>query len=75
MAGALDSLFKSVAKDVVAELGTSLDTTVTYTRKATPTYNTSTGAPTPTTPTSKFLSNLWSPRKRKAANNAKPRFT
>lgn len=44
MAGALDSLFKSVAKDVVAELGTSLDTAVTYTRKATPTYNTSTGA-------------------------------
>ena len=44
MAGALDSLFKSVAKDVVAELGTSLDTTITYTRKATPTYNTSTGA-------------------------------
>ncbi len=48
MAGALDSLFKSVAKDVVAELGTSLDTTVTYTRKATPTYNTSTGALTTT---------------------------
>jgi hypothetical protein len=48
MAGALDSLFKSVAKDVVAELGTSLDTTITYTRKATPTYNTSTGALTTT---------------------------
>jgi hypothetical protein len=51
MAGALDSLFKSVAKDVVAELGTSLDTTVTYTRKATPTYNTSTGALTTTNTT------------------------
>jgi hypothetical protein len=48
MAGALDSLFKSVAKDVVAELGTSLDTTITYTRKATPTYNTSNGALTTT---------------------------
>ena len=48
MAGALDSLFKSVAKDVVAELGTSIDTTITYTRKATPTYNTSTGALTTT---------------------------
>jgi hypothetical protein len=48
MAGALDSLFKSVAKDVVAELGTSLDTTITYTRKTTPTYNTSTGALTTT---------------------------
>jgi len=51
MAGALDSLFKSVAKDVVAELGTSLDTPVTYTRKATPTYNTSTGALTTTNTT------------------------
>jgi len=51
MAGALDSLFKSVAKDVVAELGTSLDTTITYTRKATPTYNTSTGALTTTNTT------------------------
>jgi hypothetical protein len=51
MAGALDSLFKSVAKDVVAELGTSLDTTVTYTRKAIPTYNTSTGALTTTNTT------------------------
>jgi len=51
MAGALDSLFKSVAKDVVAELGTSLDTVVTYTRKATPTYNTSTGALTTTNTT------------------------
>lgn len=51
MAGTLDSLFKSVAKDVVAELGTSLDTTITYTRKATPTYNTSTGALTTTNTT------------------------
>ena len=44
MPGALDSLFKNVAKSVVADLGKSLDTTVTYTRKASPTYNTSTGA-------------------------------
>jgi hypothetical protein len=43
MAGALDSLFKSVAKDVVAELGTSLDATVTYTRKVASSYNTATG--------------------------------
>ena len=48
MPGALDSLFKSVAKSVVADLGKSLDTTVTYTRKASPTYNTSTGALTTT---------------------------
>jgi hypothetical protein len=48
MAGALDSLFKSVAKTVVADLGKSFDHTITYTRKASPTYNTSTGALTTT---------------------------
>ena len=48
MAGALDSLFKSVAKSVVADLGKSLDHSITYTRKASPTYNTSTGALTTT---------------------------
>ena len=48
MAGALDSAFKNIAKQVVRDLGTSLDTTVTYTRKASPTYNTSTGALTTT---------------------------
>jgi len=48
MPGALDSLFKNVAKSVVADLGKSLDTTVTYTRKVSPTYNTSTGALTTT---------------------------
>lgn len=48
MAGALDSAFKSIAKQVVRDLGTSLDTTITYTRKASPTYNTSTGALTTT---------------------------
>ena len=51
MAGALDTLFKSVAKDVVADLGTALDTTITYTRKVSPSYNTSTGALTTTNPT------------------------
>lgn len=51
MAGALDSLFKSVAQDVVAELGTSLDTTITYTRKVTPSYNVDTGAVTTTNTT------------------------
>ena len=34
MAGQLDSLFKSVAKNVVATLGDSLDHTITYTKKA-----------------------------------------
>ena len=31
MAGQLDTLFKNVAKQVVADLGKSLDTTITYT--------------------------------------------
>ena len=44
MAGALDTALKNAAKAVVADLGSSLDTTITYTRKASPTYNTSTGA-------------------------------
>ena len=48
MAGALDSLFKNVAKQVVADLGKSFDHTITYTHKASPTYNTSTGALTTT---------------------------
>ena len=48
MAGALDSLFKNVAKSVVADLGKSLDTTVTYTRKASEAYNLATGAVTTT---------------------------
>ena len=33
MAGQLDSLLKSVAKDIVSTLGNSLDTTITYTKK------------------------------------------
>ena len=48
MAGALDSLFKNVAKSVVADLGKSFDHTITYTRKASPSYDTSTGALTTT---------------------------
>jgi len=44
MAGALDTLFKNVAKQVVADLGKSFDHTITYTRKASPSYDTSTGA-------------------------------
>ena len=48
MAGQLDSLFESVAKQVVSDLGSSLDTTITYTKKASGTYNTSTGAYTTT---------------------------
>ncbi len=44
MAGALDSLFKNAAKAIVADLGSSLDTTITYTRKASPSYDYETGA-------------------------------
>jgi len=46
MAGQLDSLLKNVAKQVVSELGDSLDTTIIYTRKLSTSYNTSTGAVT-----------------------------
>ena len=43
MAGQLDSLFKSVAKSVVATLGDSLDHTITYTKKGVSSYNVDTG--------------------------------
>jgi len=43
MAGQLDSAFKQIAKQVVADLGNSFDTTITYTKKASGSYNTSTG--------------------------------
>ena len=48
MAGQLDSLFKDVAKSVVAQLGDSFDHSITYTKKTSPIYNTSTGALTTT---------------------------
>ena len=44
MAGQLDKLLKDVAKKIVADLGESLDTSIVYTRKTSPVYNTSTGA-------------------------------
>ena len=43
MAGQLDSLLKSVAKDLVASLGTSLDSSITYVKKGTSSYNIDTG--------------------------------
>ena len=43
MAGQLDSLFKSVAKSLVATLGDSLDHTISYTRKGISSYNVDTG--------------------------------
>ena len=44
MAGQLDTALKNIAKQVVSDLGKSLDTSITYTRKTSPVYNTSTGA-------------------------------
>ena len=46
MAGQLDALLKNVAKQVVSQLGDSLDTTIVYTRQASASYNTYTGAVT-----------------------------
>ena len=43
MAGQLDSILKSVAKDIVSTLGNSLDTTITYVKKGTSSYNVETG--------------------------------
>ena len=43
MAGQLDSAFKQIAKQIVSDLGNSLDTTITYTKKGTSSYNVETG--------------------------------
>ena len=43
MAGQLDSLFRSVAKQVVADLGASFDSTITYVKKGISSYNVETG--------------------------------
>ena len=43
MAGQLNSAFKQIAKQVVSQLGNSLDTTVVYTRKGVSSYNAETG--------------------------------
>ena len=43
MAGQLDSLLKKVAKQVVSDLGSSLDTSIVYTRKGVSSYNNETG--------------------------------
>ena len=48
MAGALDTAFKAIAKQVISDLGSALDTTIIYTRKTSPSYNTATGAVTTT---------------------------
>ena len=43
MAGQLDSLFKSVAKQIVADLGSSFDSTITYIKKGVSSYNVEAG--------------------------------
>ena len=43
MAGQLDSLFKSVAKQIVADLGSSFDSNITYVKKGVSNYNIYTG--------------------------------
>jgi hypothetical protein len=44
MAGQLDSVFAKAAKQVLKDIGNSLETDITYTRKINPTYNPSTGS-------------------------------
>ena len=43
MAGQLDTAFKNIAKQVVSQLGNSLDTSIIYTRKGVSSYNSDTG--------------------------------
>ena len=43
MAGALDTAFKAIAKQVVSDLWTALDTTITYAVKTEGSYNVATG--------------------------------
>ena len=43
MAGQLDSLFKSVAKSVVSQLGDSFDHTISYIKKGVSSYYVDTG--------------------------------
>jgi len=43
MAGQLDAVLKSVAKQVVSQLGNALDSSIIYTRKGVSSYNNQTG--------------------------------
>ena len=43
MAGQLDTALKNIAKQVVSQLGNSLDTSIIYTRKGVSSYNNTTG--------------------------------
>ena len=48
MAGQLDTAFKQIAKQIVSDLGSSFDSSIVYTKKASGNYNTTTGAFTTT---------------------------
>ena len=44
MAGQIDKVIQAATKQALAELGTALNSTITFTKKTSGTYNTSTGA-------------------------------
>ena len=44
MPGQIDKVIKAATKQALAELGTALNSTITFTKKTSGTYNTSTGA-------------------------------
>ena len=44
MAAQIDKILQAATKQALAELGTALNSTITFTKKASGTYNTSTGA-------------------------------
>ena len=44
MAGSLDTSLRAAAKQVIADLGSALNSTITYTRKVAGTYNSATGS-------------------------------
>ena len=44
MAGSLDTSLRAAAKQVIADLGSALNSTITYKRKVAGTYNTATGS-------------------------------
>ena len=77
MAGQLDSLLKSVAKDIVATLGSSLDSTITYVKKGVSSYNIDTGEEVSVDTTYSDIKaqlNLLSPQKIMVEKEEKQKF-
>ena len=58
MAGSLDTAFKNAAKSVVADLGSALNSKITYIHKTVRNYNVNTGSVTFTTTT---YANIYAP--------------